>query len=108
MKSYSTAIILLNWNNWRDTCECLASLLKSDFNDFQIVLIDNGSTDDSLEKIQAWSEGRLSISTGPFKNEPEAIKTDLLRFNCQDPEDEHALLDDRIPFLEFYHCIIAR
>lgn len=51
------AIIILNWNGWQDTCECLASLLDGSFQDFQVLLIDNGSTDDSLRKIKSWLKG---------------------------------------------------
>ncbi|MBK8047809.1 MAG: glycosyltransferase family 2 protein [Anaerolineales bacterium] len=53
----STALIILNWNNGSDTIECLASVLKSDAEHFRIVLIDNGSTDDSVERILAWARG---------------------------------------------------
>lgn len=45
-----TAIIILNWNGWEDTVECLSSL-KNVNEDFFIVLIDNGSTNDSIAKI---------------------------------------------------------
>lgn len=50
------AILLLNWNGWRDTLECLDSLLKLDYADFQVVLCDNGSSDDSLKHFTEWAE----------------------------------------------------
>ena len=37
------AIIILNWNGWADTLECLASLNRLDYNNFEIILIDNAS-----------------------------------------------------------------
>jgi GT2 family glycosyltransferase len=48
-------IILVNWNGWRDTVECLESLLLLDYPDFRIVVCDNGSSDDSLEEIRNWA-----------------------------------------------------
>jgi GT2 family glycosyltransferase len=48
------AIIILNWNGWKDTIECLESLLKVQNVKFEVVLIDNGSFDDSVEKIEDW------------------------------------------------------
>jgi len=51
-------IVVLNWNGWEDTIECLASLLKLNYSNFQIVVIDNGSTDESVEKIKAWIAGK--------------------------------------------------
>ena len=50
-------IIILNWNGWKDTIECLESILKSDYPNYCIVVIDNGSLDDSGERIQAWARG---------------------------------------------------
>lgn len=45
-------IIILNWNNYLDTRECIESVQKSTFCQFQIILVDNGSNDGSLEKLQ--------------------------------------------------------
>lgn len=36
-------IIVLNWNNWPDTLECLKSLDKNDYPNYQVVIVDNGS-----------------------------------------------------------------
>lgn len=48
----SVAVIVLNWNGWRDTLECLASLETLDYPDYEVVVVDNGSTDGSEEKIR--------------------------------------------------------
>ncbi|NGX39982.1 MAG: N-acetylglucosaminyl-diphospho-decaprenol L-rhamnosyltransferase [Chlamydiae bacterium] len=45
-------LILLNWNNAPDTLECLSSLEKLDYPHYEILLIDNGSTDSSLKVIR--------------------------------------------------------
>lgn len=47
----STAIIVLNWNGIDDTLECLGSLLHQSYKGFHIVVVDNGSTDDSKELL---------------------------------------------------------
>jgi GT2 family glycosyltransferase len=52
-------IVILNWNGWRDTIECLESVFRLDYPNFQVVLCDNDSQDGSLEKILAWSRGEL-------------------------------------------------
>ncbi len=50
------AIIILNWNNFADTDECLTSLYKADLCGGFIVVVDNGSQDDSYEKLrEKWS-----------------------------------------------------
>jgi hypothetical protein len=45
-------IILLNWNGRDDTEECLSSLKTLTYPNFRIVLVDNGSTDGSVEHFQ--------------------------------------------------------
>lgn len=51
----TVAIIIVNWNGWRDTVRCLASLKKMDRKGLRVdvIVVDNGSTDDSVKKISA-------------------------------------------------------
>lgn len=51
----STWIILVNWNGGGDTVECLESLLRLSCGDFSVIIVDNGSSDDSLDRIDAWA-----------------------------------------------------
>ena len=54
-----TYVILLNWNGWKDTIECLESVFRLACPDFGVVVCDNASTDGSLEKIKEWARGEL-------------------------------------------------
>lgn len=47
-------IVILNWNGYEDTEECLDSLFESSYKDFHVYLIDNASHDGSQEKITAF------------------------------------------------------
>ncbi|MBI1888430.1 MAG: glycosyltransferase family 2 protein [Candidatus Spechtbacteria bacterium] len=38
-------ILLLNWNNWHETEECLKSLEKVDYQNFEVIVVDNGSNE---------------------------------------------------------------
>ena len=50
-----TAIVLVNWNGWRDCIECLSALYGSDAPAVADVwLVDNDSTDGSVERIVQW------------------------------------------------------
>lgn len=64
----SVYVVLLNWNGWEDTLECLESVLRLDYDNFKIVVCDNDSQDGSLEKIMAWANGKLAaqLSSPPL------------------------------------------
>jgi len=57
------AIIILNWNGWKDTIECLESVYRNTYPNYQVVVIDNGSTDGSMERIKAWADGKQEVLT---------------------------------------------
>lgn len=46
------AIIILNWNGKKDTLECLASLQQVNYPNFQPIIVDNGSSDDSVTVLR--------------------------------------------------------
>lgn len=46
-------IIILNWNGWRDTVECVESVLIATYPNFEAVIVDNGSPDDSVAILSA-------------------------------------------------------
>jgi len=52
-------ISILNWNGWRETIECLKSVRKLNYPNYLAVIVDNGSADDSADKIKAWAEQSL-------------------------------------------------
>lgn len=48
-------LIILNWNGKQDTLECLQSVFKLNYHNYCVVVVDNGSTDDSIAVIrQKW------------------------------------------------------
>jgi GT2 family glycosyltransferase len=57
------SIIILNWNGWEDTIECLESLFQIDYNNYTVVLVDNNSHDESIVKIREYSRGEIPVRT---------------------------------------------
>lgn len=57
-------IVIVNWNGSTDTIECLESLFRLNYQNYRVVVCDNGSTDGSLDRIMAWAEGRLEAHIG--------------------------------------------
>lgn len=56
-------IIILNWNGWKDTVECLESLYQNKYDNYKVILVDNASEDESLEKIAEYCQGRIELSS---------------------------------------------
>jgi hypothetical protein len=46
------AVVILNWNNPADTEACLASVAALDYPHVHTIVVDNGSTDDSVARIR--------------------------------------------------------
>jgi GT2 family glycosyltransferase len=90
----SVFIIVLNWNNVPDTIECLQSLMQLNYSNFTTVIIDNGSSDNSVVKITDEIIHLMPVSglinlqssqldnanlSAEFKNAPGNQKTILIR-----------------------------
>lgn len=45
-------IIVLNWNGYKDTIQCIESLQKITYANYKILLVDNGSTDGSQQILK--------------------------------------------------------
>ncbi len=64
-------VIILNWNGWQDTIECLESVFHSDYQDYRVIVCDNSSEDSSIERIKDWADGRLNADVpemNPLRN----------------------------------------
>ncbi len=51
------SIIIVNYNGSELITDCLKALEAQSFKDFEIIIVDNGSLDDSLSKIKRFIEG---------------------------------------------------
>jgi len=59
-------VVIVNWNGWRHTIECLESLLRVETERLHVIVADNHSTDSSLAYISEWAAGtRAAPTDGP-------------------------------------------
>ena len=54
-------IITLNYNSYPDTIECLESVLKLHYPNFNVIVIDNSSADASWSCLCGWAKGEITF-----------------------------------------------
>lgn len=57
------AVVVLNWNGWRDTVRCLQSLERLEYPNYRPIVVDNGSTDDSVDQIRQTASRAAIVQT---------------------------------------------
>jgi GT2 family glycosyltransferase len=58
------ACIILNWNGWQDTIDCLAALQECTYLQVTVIVVDNGSTNDSAARIRAAHPDVVLLESG--------------------------------------------
>ena len=46
------SVITVNWNNFNDSAECLESLRKTTYSNFEVIMVDNGSGGDDVSLLK--------------------------------------------------------
>ena len=89
----SVCIILVNYRTWQDTVECVESILKSSYKNYQIVIVENGSGDESWENMLRWAKGELTHGILPtnklFRLSHPPHHKPLLYFRATPYEAQH-------------------
>ncbi len=73
------SILVVTWNSWRDLERCLESLRALDYPDTELVVVDNGSTDGTPERLrERFPEARLEANATNL-GLPAAVNQGLAR-----------------------------
>jgi hypothetical protein len=80
------SIIILNWNGWKDTVECLESVYGIDYPSYDVIVLDNGSEDDSIQKIKAYLNGDLVVDSKFFSYSAQNKPIEFLELSKEDAE----------------------
>lgn len=70
-----------------DTIECLESILKLDYENFQILVIDNSQTPTPFENFTNWALGKITVTETAFENLVLPLEQKPLDF-CTTSENE--------------------
>lgn len=58
-------VIILNWNGIKDTINCIKSLKKQTYAYYDILIVDNGSNNNSITKLKKIKEKNINIIYNP-------------------------------------------
>ncbi|MCX7721121.1 MAG: glycosyltransferase family 2 protein [Dictyoglomus thermophilum] len=70
MVKEKVAIVILNYNGWQDTIECLESVYQIDYPNYDVILVDNASSEDSIVKIKEYCDGKIKVESKFFEYNP--------------------------------------
>ena len=86
--SKSILITVLTWNDWENTVVCLESIFHNDYQNFDVLLINNGSEKYHIKKIKDWAKNKILIDDKEIEfNKNKQIKiintTDNQKINAK-------------------------
>ncbi|MBF0508369.1 MAG: glycosyltransferase family 2 protein [Deltaproteobacteria bacterium] len=95
------SIVILNWNGIRFLDECLTSVKDQSFNDFELILVDNGSHDGSVDYVNRkypWvriisNSANQGFARGTNQGISEAVGTYLVTLNNDTRVEQDWLLE---------------
>jgi GT2 family glycosyltransferase len=60
-ESLTFSVIVLNYNGSGILGQCIESVLKTSYASFEVLIVDNGSTDDSIPVVQRFADPRIRL-----------------------------------------------
>jgi len=89
-------IVLVNYKTWQDTVECMESILRSSYPHYQIVVVENGSGDNSWEMMLKWARGEyqhvIATNNPLFTLSHPPVAKPLLYFRATTDDSGHLRL----------------
>ncbi len=64
MSHKKVGIVVLNWNSWRETMDCVNSVQGLEYPDYSLYIVDNASDDCSEQTLRAWKPTLRIIQSG--------------------------------------------
>ena len=80
------AIIIINYHGWEDTIECLESLYQINYSNYDVIVIDNNSKDDSIQKIKEYADGKIKMESKFLKYNPEGKPIKWIEYTREEAE----------------------
>jgi GT2 family glycosyltransferase len=85
-------IIILNWNGGEDTIECLESLYNISYQNYDVIIVDNHSQDDSVARIRAYARGDVAVKSTPLTHNCRSEPLTVISYTRQETEDSQLIV----------------
>ncbi|MEN5087715.1 glycosyltransferase family 2 protein [Sphingobacterium faecium] len=73
------SVIIPTYNAGKTICKCLSTLLQQSFDDFEILIQDGGSTDNTLELVSHFKDKRIKVLSADDKGVYDAMNKAVSR-----------------------------
>jgi len=80
------SIVVLNWNGGERVLRCLESLYQITYPNYYVIVVDNGSQDDSIQKIKEWAEGEIPVESKLFQYNPDGKPVRYVEYERKEAE----------------------
>jgi glycosyltransferase involved in cell wall biosynthesis len=77
-RPFEVSVILLANNSESTIQRTIESVLNQTFNDFELIVIDNASTDKTVEIVQNFPDDRIKLVSDPYSDSPKETLLDRL------------------------------
>jgi len=67
------SIVILNWNGLDDTIECLESLKKITYHDYEVIVVDNGSQGSDAQALEEKFGEYINLQLCCASHNPERV-----------------------------------
>ena len=57
------SIVVLTWNDWKSTIDCLQSIINNNYDNYDVILVDNNSNSKHLNFIKKWQNKEISCNS---------------------------------------------
>ena len=55
------SIVIPSYNHSKYICECISSVIAQTFRNFELIIVDDGSQDNSLDLIKSFNDNRIKL-----------------------------------------------
>lgn len=83
------AIILLNWNGWKDTIECIESIFQNEYSNFWVIILDNYSQDESIKNIKKYADGKIEVKSTFYDYLPSNKPFNVVEYTIKELEKDN-------------------